>query len=177
MVYQHFTVIPGMTIAENLLLARGQLPLVVDWRTAVHELEAFMASAPFQLPLDALPMDLSAGQKQKLEILKQLLLNPRLLILDEPTSALGVKQSGVVLKYVLAAKERGIAVVFITHNPHHAHLVGDKFYLLNRGKLMATYDRANVSREELVKAMAGGAELEALSHELKAARGESGSTL
>jgi simple sugar transport system ATP-binding protein len=96
----------------------------------------------------------------------------KVLILDEPTSALGVKQSGVVLKYVLAAKERGIAVVFITHNPHHAHLVGDKFYLLNRGKLMATYDRANVSREELVKAMAGGAELEALSHELKAARGE-----
>ena len=64
MVYQHFTVIPGMTIAENLLLARGQLPLVVDWRTATHELEAFMASAPFQLPLDALPMDLSAGQNR-----------------------------------------------------------------------------------------------------------------
>ncbi len=66
MVYQHFTVIPGMTIAENLLLARGQLPAVVDWKAAMLELNAFMANAPFQLPLDALPMDLSAGQKQKL---------------------------------------------------------------------------------------------------------------
>ena len=115
---------------------------------------------------------LSGGERQAVAIARAVHFGAKVLILDEPTSALGVKQSGVVLKYVLAAKERGIAVVFITHNPHHAHLVGDKFYLLNRGKLMATYDRANVSREELVKAMAGGAELEALSHELKAARGE-----
>ena len=89
------------------------------------------------------------------------------LILDEPTSALGVKQSGVVLKYILQAKERGVAVVFITHNPHHAYLVGDRFYLLNRGQMMAEYSRSEVSRDELVKAMAGGAELEALAHELE----------
>ena len=57
-----------------------------------------------------------------------------MLILDEPTAALGVKQSGVVLKYITAAKEAGFGVVFITHNPHHAHMVGDHFVLLNRGR-------------------------------------------
>ncbi|MBC7665301.1 MAG: ATP-binding cassette domain-containing protein, partial [Caulobacter sp.] len=72
MVYQHFTVVPGMTVAENLLLARGRLPLAIDWKAAKAELAAFMATAPFTLALDATPVDLSAGEKQKLEILKQL---------------------------------------------------------------------------------------------------------
>ena len=90
------------------------------------------------------------------------------LILDEPTSALGVKQSGVVLKHIRNAADAGVSVVFITHNPHHAYLVGDNFYLLNRGQMMAEYTKDNVSREELVKAMAGGAELDALAHELGA---------
>ncbi|MBL8347445.1 MAG: ATP-binding cassette domain-containing protein, partial [Rubrivivax sp.] len=82
MVYQHFTVVPGMTVAENLLLAKGALPAFIRWRAVRAELEAFMAEAPFRLPLDATPQDLSAGEKQKLEILKQLYLKPRLLILD-----------------------------------------------------------------------------------------------
>jgi simple sugar transport system ATP-binding protein len=94
----------------------------------------------------------------------------KVLILDEPTSALGVKASGVVLRYVLRARDRGIAVVFITHNPHHAFLVGDRFYLLNRGAMVQEFVRDNVTREELVKAMAGGAELEVLEHELESLR-------
>ena len=90
----------------------------------------------------------------------------RVLILDEPTAALGVKQSGVVLKYITAAKEAGFGVVFITHNPHHAYMVGDHFVLLNRGrqKLDCTYDE--ISLEHLTQEMAGGDELEALNHEL-----------
>jgi len=72
-----------------------------------------------------------------------------------------VKQSGVVLKHIRNAADAGVSVVFITHNPHHAYLVGDNFYLLNRGQMMAEYTKENVSREELVKAMAGGAELDA----------------
>ena len=72
MVYQHFTVVTGMTVAENLLLARGRIPAVIDWPAARAELSAFLATAPFQLDLDATPLDLSAGEKQKLEILKQL---------------------------------------------------------------------------------------------------------
>src|SRR5438105_529014 len=81
MVYQHFTVVPGMTVAENLLLARGRLPAVIDWKAVRADLSGFLKTTPFRLDLDATPADLSAGEKQKLEILKQLYLKPRLLIL------------------------------------------------------------------------------------------------
>ena len=109
---------------------------------------------------------LSGGERQAVAIARAVYFGAKVLILDEPTSALGVRQSGVVLKYVLAAKERGVSVVFITHNPHHAALVGDRFYLLNRGKLASQYQRETLVLEELTKAMAGGAELEALKHEI-----------
>lgn len=113
---------------------------------------------------------LSGGERQAVAIARAVHFGAKVLILDEPTSALGVKQSGVVLKYILQARERGIAVVFITHNPHHAFLVGDRFYLLNRGRMTNEFLRETATLEELVQAMAGGAELEALAHELEGVR-------
>jgi simple sugar transport system ATP-binding protein len=113
---------------------------------------------------------LSGGERQAVAIARAVYFGAKVLILDEPTSALGVRQSGIVLKYVLAAKDRGVSVVFITHNPHHAFLVGDRFYLLNRGRMINRFERSNVQLEELTKAMAGGAELEALTHEISAVR-------
>jgi simple sugar transport system ATP-binding protein len=86
--------------------------------------------------------------------------------LDEPTAALGVKQSGVVLKYIAAARDRGLGVIFITHNPHHAYMVGDHFSVLRLGTLELSAARAEVTLEELTNHMAGGAELAALKHEL-----------
>src|SRR6202022_2293493 len=85
---------------------------------------------------------LSGGERQCVAIARAVYFGAKVLILDEPTAALGVKQSGVVLKYITAAKEAGFGVVFITHNPHHAHMVGDHFVLLNRGrqKLDCAYD-------------------------------------
>ena len=94
-----------------------------------------------------------------------------MLILDEPTAALGVKQSGVVLKYIIQARERGLGVIFITHNPHHAFPVGDRFLLLKRGRALGYYQKNEVTRDELTALMAGGAELEALSHELESGGG------
>ena len=90
-----------------------------------------------------------------------------LLILDEPTSALGVKQSGVVLKHILQARDKGLGVIFITHNPHHAYPVGDRFLLLKRGRASVTSTNRRSALAELTGMMAGGAELEQLAHELE----------
>ncbi len=90
-----------------------------------------------------------------------------MLILDEPTAALGVKQSGVVLKYTSAARDAGLGVVFITHNPHHAYMVGDHFIILKLGRCVLDRKRSAVTLEELTTQMAGGQELEELQHELK----------
>jgi simple sugar transport system ATP-binding protein len=110
---------------------------------------------------------LSGGERQAVSIARAIYFGAKVLILDEPTSALGVKQSGVVLRYVAQARDRGIGVIFITHNPNHAYPVGDHFVLLNRGRVIGDYARGEVSRDELIRQMAGGAELDALTHELQ----------
>jgi simple sugar transport system ATP-binding protein len=110
---------------------------------------------------------LSGGERQAVAIARAVYFGAKVLILDEPTSALGVKQSGIVLKYVVQARERGLGVIFITHNPHHAYPVGDRFVLLNRGRLMGSYSKHETSLDQLTKMMAGGEELERLSKELE----------
>src|SRR5690349_2459174 len=110
---------------------------------------------------------LSGGERQSVAIARAVHFGARLLILDEPTSALGVRQAGVVLKYILAARDKGLGVIFITHNPHHAYPVGDRFLLLKRGRSLGDFAKSEITREELTQMMAGGAELEELSHELQ----------
>ena len=114
---------------------------------------------------------LSGGERQCVAISRAVYFGAKVLILDEPTAALGVRQSGVVLKYIIQARERGLGVIFITHNPHHAYPVGDRFLLLNRGKSIGYFEKSQITRDELTGLMAGGAELEQLSHELESAGG------
>ena len=109
---------------------------------------------------------LSGGQRQCVAIARAVYFGARVLILDEPTAALGVKQSGVVLKYVAAARDAGLGVVFITHNPHHAYLVGDHFVILKLGETALDKTRSQVGLDELTTQMAGGDELTELSHEI-----------
>jgi len=110
---------------------------------------------------------LSGGQRQVVAIARAVHFGARVLILDEPTAALGVAQSGFVLRYIAsAARDQGVGVIFITHNPHHAYLVGDHFLVLQRGEVELDASRADLTLESLMFHMAGGAGLGALEHEL-----------
>ncbi len=177
-VYQDLAMVPLMSIWRNFFLGaeprKGVPPL--QW------FDAPKAKRIVRIELNEMGIDirdpdqpvgtLSGGERQSVAIARAVYFGARVLILDEPTSALGVKQAGVVLKYILQARERGVAVIFITHNPHHAYPVGDRFVILNRGQSLGTYDKAEIDRQELVRLMAGGRELAELEHELEAIRAE-----
>jgi simple sugar transport system ATP-binding protein len=109
---------------------------------------------------------LSGGERQSVAIARAVYFGAKVLILDEPTAALGVKQSGIVLRYVAKARESGVGVVFITHNPHHAFLIGDQFTVLSLGRVSLSARRDEITVEQLIGEMAGGSELTALAHEL-----------
>ncbi|MFE6623379.1 ATP-binding cassette domain-containing protein [Streptomyces sp. NPDC008086] len=176
-VYQDLAVVPLMPVWRNFFLGsemtKGTWPLRrLDIekmkKTADHELrEMGIVLDDLEQPIGTL----SGGQRQCVAIARAVYFGARVLILDEPTAALGVKQSGVVLKYIAAAREKGLGVIFITHNPHHAYMVGDHFSVLRLGTMELNASRAEVSLEELTNHMAGGTELAALKHELSQVRG------
>jgi simple sugar transport system ATP-binding protein len=168
-VYQDLAVVPLMPVWRNFFLGnevkkglRMDIPFMR--RTTKKEL--------LDMGIDLRDVDqpigtLSGGERQCVAISRAVYFGAKVLILDEPTAALGVKQSGVVLRYIIQARERGLGVIFITHNPHHAYPVGDRFLLLKRGQSLGYYRKDEVTRDELTALMAGGAELEELSHELE----------
>lgn len=170
MVYQHFTVVPGMTVAENLLIAGGALPAVIDWKRVRAELAEFMAGAPFALDLAATPAQLSAGEKQKLEILKQLYLRPRLLILDEPTSVLTPQEADEVLGALRARTRAGdCTVLMITHKFREVMAFADEVTVLRRGRRVATAAVARTRPSELAAQMVGADEGESAAARREAA--------
>jgi simple sugar transport system ATP-binding protein len=172
-VYQDLAVVPLMPVWRNFFLGnevrKGPLmDLAFMRRTTKKEL--------LDMGIDLRDVDqpigtLSGGERQCVAISRAVYFGAKVLILDEPTAALGVKQSGVVLRYIIQARERGLGVIFITHNPHHAYPVGDRFLLLKRGRVLGYYQKNEVTRDELTGLMAGGAELEELSHELESGGG------
>lgn len=156
MVYQHFTLAPGMTVAENLLLAGGKTPALIDWKKKRAELEAFLATTPFRLDLDVTPASLAAGEKQKLELLKQLYLKPRLLILDEPTSVLTPQEADEVLGHVRDFAKSGLCtVLIITHKFREVMAYADSVTVLRRGKAVHHCQVAGTTPALLAAAMMG----------------------
>jgi simple sugar transport system ATP-binding protein len=171
-VYQDLAVVPLMEVWRNFFLgsevSAGRFPLaglkIRQMREiADNELRKMgIVVKDINQPIGTL----SGGQRQCVAIARAVYFGARVLILDEPTAALGVKQSGVVLKYVAAARDAGLGVVFITHNPHHAYLVGDHFVILKLGRAVLDKTSKQVTLDELTAQMAGGDELAELSHEL-----------
>lgn len=135
MVYQHFTSVPAMTVAENLVLSRFDSPNVINWKQEYKQLNAFMQTAPFHVPLDIPIAQLAAGQKQKLEILKQIYLKVRILILDEPTSVLTPQEADEVLGLLKSEVQAGrLSVLMISHKFREVMAFCDEITVLRKGK-------------------------------------------
>src|SRR5689334_18305507 len=171
-VYQDLAMIPLLSISRNFFL--GSEPIVgwgpfrrFNMRYADAVTREELGKMGIRLRDTAQPVGtLSGGERQSVAIARAVYFGAKVLILDEPTAALGVKEAGIVLRYIAMARARGLGVIFITHNVHHAYPIGDRFTLLNRGRCYGTFTKSEVTREEVVAMMAGGEELEELNHEL-----------
>jgi simple sugar transport system ATP-binding protein len=182
-VFQDLATVPLMSLWRNFFL--GQEP-VRGWgflrRLDTAAARRVTRDEMRKMGIDVRDPDqavgtLSGGERQAMAIARAVYFGARVLILDEPTSALGVRQSGIVLRYLVQAREMGKGVIFITHNPHHAYPVGDHFYLLQRGRLVASARKDDITVEELTSLMAGGTELKELSDELLKLTSGSGAEL
>lgn len=171
--YQDLAMIPLMSISRNFFLGdeptKGWGPFrrfdvgKADEITRVELNRMGIAIRDTSQPVGTL----SGGERQSVAIARAVYFGARILILDEPTAALGVKEAGVVLRYIAHARERGLGVIFITHNVHHAWAIGDRFTLLSHGRSEGTFSKDETTREEVISLMAGGAALEELEHELQ----------
>ncbi len=174
-VYQDLAMVPLMSVWRNFFLGseptKGIWPFEwIDRAGAKDIAKEEMAKMGIDIrDTEQAVGTLSGGERQSVAIARAVYFGAKVLILDEPTSALGVKQSGVVLRYIVEAAKRGLGVIFITHNPSHAYPVGDRFLILNRGKSMGNFAKSEVTQPELTQLMSGGAEMEQLQHELEEA--------
>ncbi len=172
-VYQDLAMIPLLSVTRNFFLGleptKGWGPFkAFNIRSADRTTREELLKLGIDIRETSQPVGtLSGGERQSIAIARAVHRGANVLILDEPTSALGVKQAGVVLRYVVQARDRGIGVIMITHNPQHAYLVGDRFLILNRGQSMGTFAKADLDRQHLIQMMAGGEELTELEHELE----------
>ncbi|MBX5213351.1 MULTISPECIES: ABC transporter ATP-binding protein [unclassified Rhizobium] len=160
MVYQHFTLVPSLTGAENLVISRAEVPAILNWAKERKDLAAFMERMPFQIPLDRPVSELAAGEKQKLEIVKQLYLGRSFLVLDEPTSVLTPAEADEMLGLVRGMTERGeLTVLMISHKFHEVTKFADAVSILRRGKLVGTGMVGELSTAEMATMMIGDVKL------------------
>jgi simple sugar transport system ATP-binding protein len=171
-VYQDLAMIPLMSVTRNFFMGRepvkGFWPfrhVDFDYCDEVTREEMHRIGIDVRDPNQAVGT-LSGGERQCVAIARAVYFGAKVLILDEPTSALGVAQTSMVLKYIHQVRQKGLGVIFITHNVRHAYAVGDRFTVLNRGKTLGTYTKSGIQIEELQNLMAGGKELQAVSAEL-----------
>jgi general nucleoside transport system ATP-binding protein len=160
MVYQHFTLVPSLTAAENLVISCAHVPGIVNWTREHADLEAFLETTPFKVPLDIPVSGLSAGEKQKLEILKQLYLNQRFLILDEPTSVLTPDEADEILGLLKGLTNSGaLTILMITHKFREVTGYADDVTVLRGGQMVGSGAVADLSVEDMSHMMIGDTKL------------------
>ncbi|RWK61600.1 ABC transporter ATP-binding protein [Mesorhizobium sp.] len=163
MVYQHFTLVPSLTGAENLVISREKVPGIIDWRKERAALAQFMERMPFKLPLDVKVAELAAGEKQKLEIIKQLYLGRSFLVLDEPTSVLTPGEAQEVLGLVRGMTKAGdLTVLMISHKFHEVTAFTDDITVLRKGRLTGTGKVSELSHKQMAAMMIGDQPIAAL---------------
>jgi simple sugar transport system ATP-binding protein len=164
-VYQDLAMIPLMSVTRNFWMGREPVKRVgplnfIDFKHANEVTMEEMRKMGINLRSpDQAVGTLSGGERQTVAIARAVHFGAKVLILDEPTSALGVRQTANVLSTIDKVRKTGIGIVFITHNVRHAMAVGDRFTVLNRGKTLGTAQRGQITPEELQDMMAGGQEL------------------
>ena len=182
-VYQDLAMIPLMSIARNFFLGSEITTGVWPFkRFDINRAKRIAREEMLKMGIDIRDPEqavgtLSGGERQSVAIARAVYFGAKVLILDEPTSALGVKQAGTVLRYIAQARARGIGVIFITHNPHHAYPIGDRFTILKRGRTLGTFTKQELSRDEMIRMMSGADELENLEHELRQFKDQTGAEL
>ena len=173
-VHQYGGTVPLMSIARNFFLGaeltKGRGPfrrLDIDRMNAIA-LSEIRSLGVRRVSDAARPIGtLSGGQRQAVAICRATYFGARLLILDEPTSALGVREASTVLKLIVEVRARGVGVILITHNAHHALSIGDRFAVLSHGSIVASFAKGERTASEVVSLMAGGTELASLEQELE----------
>jgi simple sugar transport system ATP-binding protein len=172
-VYQDLSVMPLMSITRNFFLGNEPTTGVGPFKRFDMGRAAGIAREEMhRIGIDVRDTDqavgtLSGGERQTLAIARAEYFGAKVLILDEPTSALGVKQSAIVLRHIVAARNRGLGVIFITHNVSHALPIGDTFTILSRGRTGGQFNRGEVDADQLHSQMGGGEELHELTRELE----------
>jgi simple sugar transport system ATP-binding protein len=173
-VYQDLGLVPLMSVTRNFFMGREPIVDLGPLKLFRKEHAARIAHDEMRkIGIDVRDPDqavgtMSGGQRQSLAIARAVYFGARALILDEPTSALGVAQTSMVLRYIEQLRQQGIGIIFISHNVHHALAVGDRFTVLNHGQTIGTYGRGAIEMDELQKLMAGGRTWKELSLELRA---------
>ncbi len=158
MVYQHFTLVPSMTVLENLTMGLGFRPGRIDWKAERANLTAFLATMPFGVAIDRPVSQLAAGEKQKAEILKQLYLRTKILILDEPTSVLTPQEADEMLGLIRAMAVKGaLSVLIITHKFREVLAFADEVTILRRGRLVGAGNVSSLGVAKMAGLMVGEA--------------------
>ncbi len=160
MVYQHFTLVPSMTATENLVMSRAAVPGIIPWRREREAIAEFMRGVPLKVPLEQPVARLAAGEKQKLEILKQLYLKRRFMILDEPTSVLTLAEADEVLGMLRDMTRAGtLSVLMITHKFREVLGYADAVTVLRRGRLAGGAPIAELDAQRMAEMMVGSRQI------------------